>query len=81
MADIPGRCGLTFFEAATILGLYAFEQEGVEIAVVEVGLGGRLDATNVITPEVTGITNIAMDHSDYLGSSLHCEATCPTYND
>lgn len=70
MADIPGRCGLTFFEAATILGLYAFEQEGVEIAVVEVGLGGRLDATNVITPEVTGITNIAMDHSDYLGSSL-----------
>lgn len=62
--------GLTFFEAITVLAMYAFAREGVEVAVMEVGLGGRLDATNVIQPEVTAVTNVAMDHAEYLGDTL-----------
>ena len=64
------RFGLTFFEAVTVLALHAFAREGVEVAVTEVGLGGRLDATNVVRPEVTAVTNVAMDHADFLGSTL-----------
>jgi dihydrofolate synthase/folylpolyglutamate synthase len=64
------RAELTFFEAATVLAFHAFAREGVEVAAVEVGLGGRLDATNVLVPQVSGVTNIAMDHADYLGSTL-----------
>jgi dihydrofolate synthase/folylpolyglutamate synthase len=64
------RFGLTFFEAATVLAFHAFAREGVQVAAVEVGLGGRLDATNVLRPEVSGVTNIAMDHADYLGDTL-----------
>jgi len=65
------RFGLTFFEAATVLAFHAFRGEGVEVAAVEVGLGGRLDATNVLRPEVAAVTNVAMDHADYLGETLH----------
>lgn len=64
------RFGLTFFEAVTVLAFHAFREEGVDVASVEVGLGGRLDATNVLVPEVCGVTNIAMDHAEYLGSTL-----------
>jgi dihydrofolate synthase/folylpolyglutamate synthase len=64
------RHGLTYFEAATVLGLQAFARERVDVAVIEVGLGGRLDATNVVTPEVCVVTNIAMDHAEYLGGTL-----------
>ncbi|MGE0159249.1 MAG: folylpolyglutamate synthase/dihydrofolate synthase family protein [Gemmatimonadales bacterium] len=64
------RFELTFFVAATVLAVLAFAREGVEVAAVEVGLGGRLDATNVLSPEVSGVTNIAMDHADYLGDTL-----------
>ena len=64
------RLGLTFFEAATVLAFHLFAREGVEVAVVEVGLGGRLDSTNVIVPEVTAITNVALDHGEYLGYTL-----------
>ncbi len=64
------RFGLTFFEAVTILGFHAFRRAGAEVAVIEVGLGGRLDATNVIRPEVAAVTNVAMDHADFLGDSL-----------
>jgi len=60
----------TFFEVTTAVAFELFRRAAVEIAVVEVGLGGRLDATNVITPEVTAITSIAYDHQLYLGSSL-----------
>jgi dihydrofolate synthase/folylpolyglutamate synthase len=67
--------GLTFFEAATVLGFHAFAREGVEVAVVEVGLGGRLDATNVVRPACAVITNVAMDHAEYLGSTLESIAT------
>ncbi len=62
--------GLTFFEAATVLAFELFRREGVEVAVVEVGLGGRLDATNVLRPEVASVTNVARDHAEYLGSEL-----------
>jgi dihydrofolate synthase/folylpolyglutamate synthase len=70
VVDPVVRFGLTFFEAVTVLGLHAFAREGVEMAAVEVGLGGRFDATNVVRPEVSAVTNIALDHADYLGDTL-----------
>lgn len=66
--------GLSFFEAVTVLAMHAFAREGVEVGVMEVGLGGRLDSTNVVRPEVTAITNVAMDHADYLGDTLEAIA-------
>jgi dihydrofolate synthase/folylpolyglutamate synthase len=60
----------SFFEATTAIGFLAFAEAGVDVAVIEVGLGGRLDSTNVITPELAIITNIALDHADYLGSTI-----------
>jgi dihydrofolate synthase/folylpolyglutamate synthase len=66
--------GATFFEATTAIALADFASRGVEIAVIEVGLGGRLDSTNVITPLVSGITRIARDHMKYLGDSLEAIA-------
>jgi dihydrofolate synthase/folylpolyglutamate synthase len=60
----------TFFEATTAVAFELFRRAAVEIAVVEVGLGGRLDSTNVITPEVTAITSIDFDHQQYLGATL-----------
>ncbi len=68
--DAVVRFGLTFFEAVTVLGLHAFVRAGVDVAVIEVGLGGRLDATNVVAPMVSAVTNVAMDHADYLGDTL-----------
>ena len=68
--DAIVRFRLTFFEAVTVLAMHAFREEGVEVAVMEVGLGGRLDATNVIRPEVAAVTNVAMDHADFLGNTL-----------
>lgn len=62
--------GATFFEATTALAFLCFAGAGVEVAVVEVGLGGRLDATNVLEPLGAAITNVAWDHAEYLGSSL-----------
>ncbi|MFQ5889239.1 MAG: bifunctional folylpolyglutamate synthase/dihydrofolate synthase [Gemmatimonadota bacterium] len=64
------REGASFFEAATALAFLVFARAGVEVAVVEVGLGGRLDATNVLRPEVSAITNVALDHAEYLGLTL-----------
>ena len=60
----------SFFEATTAIGFHALARAGVDVAVIEVGLGGRLDSTNVITPELSIITNIALDHAEYLGSTL-----------
>jgi len=60
----------TFFEVTTAVAFELFRRAGVEVAVVEVGLGGRLDATNVVTPAVAAITSIALDHQQYLGSTL-----------
>lgn len=62
--------GASFFEATTAMAFLAMAEAGVDLAVVEVGLGGRLDATNVVSPLVTGVTNVAYDHSDYLGTSI-----------
>jgi dihydrofolate synthase/folylpolyglutamate synthase len=64
------RSGATFFEATTALAFLCFAQAGVDLAVVEVGLGGRLDSTNVLHPIATAVTNIARDHVEYLGESL-----------
>jgi len=60
----------TFFEATTALAFADFAARGVEIAVVEVGLGGRLDSTNVVRPLASGVTKIERDHMKYLGDTL-----------
>jgi len=60
----------TYFETVTLMALLLFREKAADIAVMEVGLGGRLDATNVITPEVCAITPIDFDHENILGSSL-----------
>jgi len=60
----------TYFECVTALAFEAFAREHVEFAVIEVGLGGRLDATNVVSPAVSVITRIDFDHENYLGHSL-----------
>ncbi len=61
---------LTFFELTTAIAFWHFAREHVDIAIIETGLGGRLDATNVIEPEVSVITSIGMDHADILGHSI-----------
>jgi len=66
----PAQIALTFFEMATVLAFRAFAEDEVELAVLEVGLGGRLDATNVAEPLVSAVTSIGFDHQEYLGSSL-----------
>jgi dihydrofolate synthase / folylpolyglutamate synthase len=63
-------CHPTYFETVTAMGLLLFREMGVEWAVLEVGLGGRLDATNVVTPELCVITQIDFDHEAYLGRGL-----------
>jgi len=68
----PSTAGLnpTFFEVTTAIAFTYFAEEGVDIAVIEVGMGGRLDSTNVITPLVSVITNIDLEHREYLGGTL-----------
>jgi dihydrofolate synthase/folylpolyglutamate synthase len=66
----PQFPGSTFFEWVTALAFDALARQRVEIAVVEVGLGGRLDCTNVLTPRVTVITPVSFDHTEILGSTL-----------
>ena len=67
-------CHPTYFETVTAMGFWLFRELGVETAVVEVGLGGRLDATNVIEPALTVITPIDFDHEIYLGHTLEAIA-------
>lgn len=64
--DIP----VTFFEATTAIALLAFKAHQVDIAVIETGLGGRLDATNIVEPQLCLITPVSRDHSEHLGESL-----------
>jgi len=64
-----GLC-ITEFELGTVLAFLAFEQENVDIAIIEVGLGGRLDPTNIIHPLVSVITNVGMDHMHFLGDTI-----------
>ncbi|PIV51402.1 MAG: tetrahydrofolate synthase [Flavobacteriaceae bacterium CG02_land_8_20_14_3_00_34_13] len=61
---------LSFFEMTVGLAFQSFSNHKVDIAIIEVGLGGRLDSTNVITPEVSVITNIGKDHTQFLGNTL-----------
>ncbi|MEO5510603.1 MAG: Mur ligase family protein, partial [Longimicrobiales bacterium] len=67
--------GASFFEATTAIAFLAFANAAVDIAVIEVGLGGRLDSTNVISPLVSVITNISLDHVQLLGNTLESVAT------
>ena len=60
----------TFFEATTAMALLAFQEAGVEIAVLETGMGGRLDATNAVDPVLSLITPVSMDHQEHLGATL-----------
>jgi len=63
------RLGATQFEVLTAAALAEFAASGVDVAVVEAGLGGRLDATNVLDAEVVALTNVALDHTDVLGDT------------
>ena len=60
----------TFFEFSTAMALYEFGRQHVDWAVIETGMGGRLDATNIITPVLSIITNISLEHREYLGNTL-----------
>lgn len=62
--------GLSFFEMTVGLAFDYFRERQVDVAVIEVGMGGRLDSTNVVTPELSIITNIGFDHTQFLGSTL-----------
>ncbi len=65
----------TFFERMTVMALLAFQRANVKVAILEVGLGGRLDATNIVQPTVCGITQIDIDHAHILGNTLAQIAT------
>jgi dihydrofolate synthase / folylpolyglutamate synthase len=64
------KIGLSFFELMTSLAFLYFKEKNVDIAVIEVGMGGRMDSTNIITPIISIITNISYDHTDFLGKNL-----------
>ncbi len=61
---------LSFFEMTVALSFYYFNKMNVDIAIIETGLGGRLDSTNIISPEISVITNISLDHTNLLGKSI-----------
>lgn len=64
-----GDISLTYFEYATLAALYQFKQAKLDVVILEVGLGGRLDATNIVDADIAVITTIAIDHVDYLGNT------------
>jgi dihydrofolate synthase/folylpolyglutamate synthase len=70
LAPLLDTTGASFFEATTAIAFADFAARTVDIAVIEVGLGGRLDATNVVRPLVSVVTRVALDHTDYLGPTL-----------
>ena len=69
-ATLDGSTHPTFFEMVTAMAFLYFAEEQTDLVIAETGMGGRLDATNVITPEVCVITNIGFDHQEFLGSTL-----------
>lgn len=69
VADATDDLSLTFFETATAVALLLFQQKKPDVVLLEVGLGGRLDAVNVIDPDVSVITSIGIDHCEYLGDN------------
>jgi dihydrofolate synthase/folylpolyglutamate synthase len=66
----PGLRGPTYFEALTVAAFELFRRARIAVGVVEVGIGGRLDATNVLTPDISIVTNVAADHLDVLGPAV-----------
>lgn len=70
LRKLPDEIRPSFFEFTTIMAFDYFRQKKVDYAIIEVGLGGRLDATNIIVPVVSAITNIALDHQDLLGDTI-----------
>jgi len=66
-APEPASIPLTYFEFGTLAALWLFERAGLDLAVLEVGLGGRLDAVNLVDPDVAVITTVDIDHTDWLG--------------
>ena len=68
-ADFPDGQGPTFFEMATVMALCYFAEQSCDIVLWETGLGGRLDATNIVTPLASVITNIGLDHTRWLGET------------
>ena len=67
---LRGSTTLTYFEFATLTAFYLFEKANLDYAILEVGLGGRLDATNIIDSDLSIITSISIDHTEFLGSTL-----------
>ena len=75
LADfLQGRPQPTYFELTTILALLWFAEQRVDAVILETGMGGRLDATNVVTPVMTIITDISRDHEQYLGNTIEAIA-------
>ncbi|OQA27035.1 MAG: Folylpolyglutamate synthase [Verrucomicrobia bacterium ADurb.Bin345] len=70
LAAMPDGREATFFELTTVMALEHFRRSGVKLAVLETGMGGRLDATNVVTPLVSVITRIGIEHREFLGDTL-----------
>lgn len=68
------RVHATFFEATTCIAFMYFADEGIDVAIVETGLGGRLDSTNVLAPLASVITNVGLDHTDILGKTIRAIA-------
>jgi dihydrofolate synthase/folylpolyglutamate synthase len=68
------RIGASFFEATTALAFAHFARARIDVALVETGLGGRLDSTNVVQPVAAGVTSIGLDHTEYLGRTLEAIA-------
>ena len=62
--------GMSFFEMTVAMAFHHFSKEKVDIAIIETGLGGRLDSTNIITPELSIITNVGLDHTNLLGDTI-----------
>ena len=65
--DARRNVSLTYFEVATLAAMWLFREQGVDAQVLEVGLGGRLDAVNIVDADVAVVTSIGMDHTDWLG--------------
>lgn len=69
LKELPTSIRPSFFEFTTVMAFEYFRETKVDYAIIEVGLGGRLDSTNIITPLLTAITNVALDHTDLLGET------------
>lgn len=70
LKNLPADIRPSFFEFTTIMAFEYFHQQNVDVAIIEVGLGGRLDSTNIITPLVSAITNVDLDHMNILGTTV-----------